>query len=222
MTPSNELSLQDRLSEELGLLPGRISRTFYLLATLDAQASRVRNDLQHTRIRLLENLNSTDAPLAFPSQQLSAMRQLHQVQRQLLADKLFVDKKASEWLARAKSVVNRYNQESRWRLRLSNGPSHHHSPPHPTGDQSRNTFTSMLTPPESLVEGRQRTRLPSTFLDDAVDFSNHSLGLYNMRATGSSNSTMVGGGGHPKRRRISGTGDFVATPGRPPYRKGGK
>lgn len=219
---SNESSAQERLAEELGLLPGRISRYFFLLATLDAQASQIRVDLQHTRVQLLGNLSTTSHnaepvsatlnPPSSSSSQLSALRELHLAQRQLLADKLFVDKKASEWLARAKNVVNRYSQESRRRFRPSDRLNS------PRLDSHRSSLPNGSTP-DSRAECRQRTRLSGTSLDDheyAVPGVSSPYISYGLRGPESGTSIV---GGNPKRRRTS--NDFIA-PGRPPHRRSGQ
>lgn len=144
--PSNysEGSLQDRLCEELCLLPGRLSRTFYMMASLDAQATHMNSESEESRAQLLYNIRNSTVHTAFegkrsshsgsPSHhhhhshqqhkhhrtqtlihqenQLSALQCLHQSQRKVLLDKLAVGKRASEWIGRAKSIINRYQQES--------------------------------------------------------------------------------------------------------------
>lgn len=216
MTSSVNDSLQERLGEELGLLPGRISRTFFLLATLDAQASLVKSDLQNNRIRLLENLsnNSSSSDLTISSsQQLSALRQLHQVQHQLLADKLFVDQKASEWLSRAKNVVNRFNQESRRGFKQSSG----FHPPNFDLAISRRSLD--LSQPEASIDDRHGTRFRKSLFDECAEYSSNSFGPYGLRPSDSSNSAV---GSNFKRRRVLGYDDFVLPPGRPPHRRLGK
>lgn len=203
---SNESTVQDRLGEELGLLPGRISRYFFLLATLDAQASRIRTDLQQSRSQWLGNLQTVASSDLHQHSQLGALHQLHLAQRQLLADKLFVDKKASEWLERAKHVVNRCNQEStRRRYRTSDGRVH-------VIDRTGSLFSHLI--PESFQESRQRRRLS---FEEHVD-STAPFNIYGLRTSESPTSIP----GEPsKRRRTSSGGEFIA-PGRLPLRKSGE
>lgn len=154
MLGGQESAFQKRLAEELALLPGRLSRYFFLLATLDTQVNQVSDQLGASRAALLgnagkafhcaDNSNRTNVqnhtgsdeqsehtseqyqktpgePPTLPEQDaelhasapLTALKELHLAQRQLLEDKLFVDRSAVDWFHYARNIVLSHNAEIR-------------------------------------------------------------------------------------------------------------
>lgn len=155
-TSSSSSSLQERLAEELTHLPGRVSRYFFLVATLDAQATQMNQDLQTTRQQMLLHTAPTRSVATSTAKQLDAIQELHNAQRQLLADKLYVERKAAEWFNTARQVVLQYNTEARKRQRLSAesaaATGRYHSPRTAVG-QSEGQSGSVI----SEVSGPSRT-----------------------------------------------------------------
>lgn len=249
-------TLQDRLSEELALLPGRVSRTFYLLASLDAQASFVKNDLKRSRIEALESLKSlqpsttsTAAPSNNNRTPSSALLQLRQAERRLLADKLLVNKKALEWLVRAKTVADQCQKESRKRTRTSTSYGQQFSVHSfdqkstsltPTGGGTDNeqqaTFISSRPSRRSnfaslFSEIDGGAAAATTMLPDNLDYSQNVFPsrIHNLRLVTGADYSSSGSaiGEQTKRRRIGAAADVSGSssavgvsPGKPARRSG--